>query len=586
VYEALHPQTKRRAAVKILSETASHEPEIIERFKIEAKVLERLNHVNIVKMLEFGNDQGYYYMALEHVDGFPLDDYLRRRPCSLSEILILFRQMLEGLMAAHAAGIYHRDIKPSNILVDKNGNVKIIDFGIAKLLLDESAPKTKTDVIVGTVNYLAPELLSGNPATPQSDLYSLGLVLYFMISGRAPYGRGSNFEILSRVRNSPLQFDSRVEAIIPNLLKLLVYRMISKQPHNRYQSLSAVREALNRVPVEEIPVDPNPDMPTQLTIENADELRLQLENQGHTAAEVHMILKLAARLESENTTQIERPSESIFLGTESVTQALALRGALAPSEFVSPTQMAPWTPLRKSFRYPRAALLLVVLAIIGGALNYGLILNWFHWFGEGHFVVKPADVKKWRELASAQFLTAPRPPKLGEAVDYSLKYNTGSVYKESLELVEIENGRLHWQRTDDTAIVASTNPILPYLQMSFSNGAVVVNQIEYKGGSLFPIEVGRKSTYRINGTDKIKSWTYDMTCVVVSLEASKNVLGVLDTLKVECKSRGSVTEGSAVKSFNTTSTYQYSPRLGKVVRSDEEDLSGVRISRELTGFQL
>jgi serine/threonine-protein kinase len=79
VYEALHPQTKRRAAVKILSETASHEPEIIERFKIEAKVLERLNHVNIVKMLEFGNDQGYYYMALEHVDGFPLDDYLRRR---------------------------------------------------------------------------------------------------------------------------------------------------------------------------------------------------------------------------------------------------------------------------------------------------------------------------------------------------------------------------------------------------------------------------------------------------------------------------------------------------------------------------
>ena len=200
VYKARDERLDRFVALKVLPADKMSDPERRRRFTQEARSASALNHPNIVTIYDIGHADGVHYIAMEYVAGRTLSELIGRRGLPLRKALSLAAQIAEGLGKAHAAGIVHRDLKPSNIMVTPDGLVKILDFGLAKLVEaaeppgDAAAtmtmtrtPATEEGVILGTVAYMSPEQAEGKPVDARSDIFSFGSVLYEMLSGRRPF---------------------------------------------------------------------------------------------------------------------------------------------------------------------------------------------------------------------------------------------------------------------------------------------------------------------------------------------------------------------------------------------------------------
>jgi len=222
-------------ALKILSPEKQNDPQFAERFEREARALAWLTHPNIVTVYDFGETQGNYYLLMEFLDGMTLRQLLRARKLASTEALAIVPQICQALQYAHEQGIIHRDIKPENILLDKKGQVKIADFGIAKLL--DQAPQdislTGAKNVVGTPHYMAPEQIE-KPQTVdhRADIYSLGVVFYEMLTGELPLG---NFQPPSQ----KIQIDVRLDEV--------VLRALEKEPERRYQQAGEVKTAVQTI---------------------------------------------------------------------------------------------------------------------------------------------------------------------------------------------------------------------------------------------------------------------------------------------------------------------------------------------------
>jgi eukaryotic-like serine/threonine-protein kinase len=245
VYLAEDQELGRRVAIKILNGRHANDQQFIERFRREAKNAAALNHPNIVSIYDRGEAEETYYIAMEYLDGRTLKELVvGHGPAPVNVAIEYARQILSALRFAHRHGIVHRDIKPHNVLVDREGRVKVTDFGIARA---GTSQMTETGSIVGTAQYLSPEQARGGEVDQRSDLYSLGVVLYELLTGRTPFDGDTPVEIAMKHLSNVPQQPSALRKDIPPELDMVVMRALAKDPEDRYQSADEMEADLERV---------------------------------------------------------------------------------------------------------------------------------------------------------------------------------------------------------------------------------------------------------------------------------------------------------------------------------------------------
>ena len=245
VYLAEDQELGRRVAIKILNERYANDEQFVERFRREAKNAAALSHPNIVSIYDRGEAEGTYYIAMEYLDGRSLKELiLSRGPAPLNVAIEYVRQILSALRFAHRHGIVHRDIKPHNVLVDAEGRVKVTDFGIARA---GASQMTEAGSIVGTAQYLSPEQARGTNVDQRSDLYSLGIVLYELLTGTLPFNGDTPVEIAMKHLSQTPELPSVLRPELPRELDLVVTRALAKDPDERYQSADEMDADLERL---------------------------------------------------------------------------------------------------------------------------------------------------------------------------------------------------------------------------------------------------------------------------------------------------------------------------------------------------
>ncbi|MBQ4263746.1 MAG: Stk1 family PASTA domain-containing Ser/Thr kinase [Bacilli bacterium] len=243
VYLAHDTILDRSVAVKVLRGDLASDDKFVRRFQREALSASSLSHQNIVEMYDVGEDDGQYYIVMEYVDGKTLKQLLKvRGRLSLTEVIDIMLQLTDGMAHAHDSYIIHRDIKPQNIMILSNGVIKITDFGVATAL--NSTQLTQTNSVMGTVHYLPPEQANGKGSTIKSDIYSMGILMYELLSGSVPYKGDSAVEIALKHLKEPLPSIRKENSSIPQSLENIIIKSTAKNPKNRYKDAREMHEDL------------------------------------------------------------------------------------------------------------------------------------------------------------------------------------------------------------------------------------------------------------------------------------------------------------------------------------------------------
>ncbi len=243
VYLAYDTILNRNVAVKILRGDLSNDEKFVRRFQREALASSSLNHPNIVEVYDVGEDNGNYYIVMEYIEGKHLKNLLKKRgKLTLSEAVDIMIQIADGMSVAHDAYIIHRDIKPQNIMILENGLVKITDFGIAMAM--NATQLTQTNSVMGSVHYLPPEQANGQGSTLQSDIYSMGIVMYELITGELPFKGDNAVEIALKHLKEPVPDIRNIVPNVPNSVVNIIKRATAKNPKNRYHDAREMYEDL------------------------------------------------------------------------------------------------------------------------------------------------------------------------------------------------------------------------------------------------------------------------------------------------------------------------------------------------------
>jgi hypothetical protein len=269
VYQAYQPSMDRYVALKVLPRHFASEPQFAGRFEQEAKVIARLQHPHILPVFDYGQAQGYTYIAMPFIKSGTLAALLTGQPLPLARIQSVISQVGDALDYAHSFGVVHRDVKPSNVLVDERGNCLLTDFGIAKMV-EGTAAFTRTGGVIGTPAYMSPEQGTGSKVDQRSDIYSLGVVLYEMATGRVPYQAETPIAVVFKHARDPLPPPRALNPALPQGVERVILKSLAKQPDDRYATAGAMVQALqtglaDRAPAETRREPPGGSMLTAAT---------------------------------------------------------------------------------------------------------------------------------------------------------------------------------------------------------------------------------------------------------------------------------------------------------------------------------
>lgn len=339
----------RDVAVKLLRLDLRDDPKTIKRFQREALATTELVHPHIVSLYDIGEENGMQYLVMEYVKGMDLKNYIKENfPLPLQQVIDIMEQILSAVATAHAHNIIHRDLKPQNILIDEQGNAKITDFGIAVALSEHTM--TQTNTILGSVHYLSPEQARGSMATKQSDIYSLGIILYEMLTGSVPFKGETAVSIALKHFQNAMPSVREFDADIPQALENVVLQATTKDPRERYATVE----------------DMAADLLTVLASNRAGEKRFVPQDVGNDETKIMPSADIQAAIAAnqDGKTQVvahkskqptlQRPAET----TESQTDA---------DEEPLPTRS--WSkrhPLRRRLLFWGGIILLLVVAVIVG----------------------------------------------------------------------------------------------------------------------------------------------------------------------------------------------------------------------------
>ncbi|MGL5042605.1 MAG: Stk1 family PASTA domain-containing Ser/Thr kinase [Culicoidibacterales bacterium] len=273
----------RPVAVKVLHNQLAKQERFVERFRREAEAVSSLIHPHIVEIYDVGEQDGMYFIVMELLEGKTIKEYVRLKHfLSVSETISIMKQASQAVELAHRNGIIHRDLKPQNIFIKDDGTIKIMDFGIA--YQQEATPLTQTNAVMGSVHYLSPEQAKGENATVQTDIYSLGIVMFEMLTGNVPFSGDSAVNIVLQHLREPIPYVSDSNMHIPQSVENVVIRATAKNPDDRYQTLELMRK----------------DLDTCLNVERMNEPRVYFEALEQTA-------EIAPKLEVEEIEAPEKP---------------------------------------------------------------------------------------------------------------------------------------------------------------------------------------------------------------------------------------------------------------------------------------
>jgi len=253
VYVAEDGKLKRKVALKVLPEDVARDPARLDRFQREAESIAALNHPNIVTIYSIEEADGIRFLTMELVEGETLIQLIPSNGMDVESFLRFSAPVAEALSAAHEKGIIHRDLKPGNIMISHEGRIKVLDFGLAKLMRDDSDPdssrmethaQTEAGIVLGTMPYMSPEQIQGKKLDQRSDIFSLGIIFYEMITGRRPFHGDTSAELISAIMRDTPGPVGDLKAGMPEHLERIIRRCLMKDPRDRYQTARDVYNEL------------------------------------------------------------------------------------------------------------------------------------------------------------------------------------------------------------------------------------------------------------------------------------------------------------------------------------------------------
>jgi serine/threonine protein kinase/tetratricopeptide (TPR) repeat protein len=277
VYKARDPRLQRYVAVKLLSPGPSSDPRRRERFLREARAASALNHPHIVTVYDIATHEGADFIVMEYVDGLPLSHMIPRRGLPLRHAIEYALQIADAIATAHDAGIIHRDLKPGNVVVTSGGRLRVLDFGLAKLMGGDAGPAdgpqaslTEAGIVLGTLSYMAPEQANGEPVDHRADIFSFGVMLYEMVTGDLPFRGANTAAVIHQLYYGTARPLSELMPAAPAALEAIVGRALAKKPDDRYSNMPALASDLRALAARldagelEAPAPVSPDAPTVL----------------------------------------------------------------------------------------------------------------------------------------------------------------------------------------------------------------------------------------------------------------------------------------------------------------------------------